>query len=149
MKQQLNSKKNKKATDLDFYQPLNLERSSMVIPISDIDSIVNTYKVFDNERNSSTKYRVNLTLNPIMTNVLVNNLSEIKSINNNTILIGDSRLNAIQTIDDKSFNYRLGYDIFDNNFMRVDSFKTGNTLNDFTGTALYGLSTMYLKIMGG
>jgi len=142
IKQQLNSKKNKKSIDADFYQPLGFERSSMVIPVSDIESIVNAYKVFDDERNSATKYRLNLTLNPIMTNILGNKLTEIRNVSDNTILTNSNRLNAIQTINDSVYNYRVGYDIFDNNFMRFDSFKTGNTLSDFTGSSLYGLSSM-------
>ncbi len=140
---ELEANRSKKSVNKDFYQPLNFERSSMIIPVSDIDSIVNTYEVFDNERNSATKYRLNLTLNPIMTNVLVNKLTEV--ISGSTILTTGTtttRMAAIQTINDDLYSYRIGYDIFDNNFMRVDSFKTGNTLNDFTGTTLFDLLTI-------
>lgn len=138
----LEENRSKKSVNKDFYQPLNFERSSMVIPVSDIDSIINTYKQFEDERNSSTKYRLNINLNPIMSNVLNNKITEVKRISDGVILTGNDRINAIQTIDDDTFDYKLGYDIFDNHFLRVDTFKTGNTLNDFTGTTLYDLKSM-------
>lgn len=137
----LNSNKNKKSVNKDFYQTLAFEKNSMVMPVSNINNTINTYKVFDDERNNCTKYRLNLTLNPLMTNVLANKLSIISD-SNNTILSGQTRLNAINTINDITYNYKLGYDIFDNHFMRVNTFKTGNTINAFTGTSLYNLSTI-------
>lgn len=131
---ELESNRNKKSLNKDFYQTLNINRSSMVIPISNIDSVVNTYKVFEDERNKTTKYRLNISITPIISNVLINKLTEVRNVSDNSILIGDERINAIQTINDDIYNYRLGYDIFDNHFNRVNTFKTGNTLNDFTGT---------------
>lgn len=135
----LEENRSKNSVNKDFYQTLNFERSSMSIPVSDINSVVNTYDIFENERNISTKYRLNVTLNPIMSNVLSNKLTEIKDITSGVILTGNDRLSAIQTINDSKYEYKLGYDIFDNNFMRINTFKTGTTLNSFTGKQLYDI----------
>lgn len=135
---ELEKNRSKKSVNTDFYQPLNLDVSSMVVPVSNINETINIYKVFEDERNSSTKYRLNITLNPIMSNILSNKLTEITDKYGNK-LTGQDRLDAIQKIDDNTYNYKIGYDIFDNNFTRVETFKTGNTLNDFTGTTLSDL----------
>lgn len=139
---QIEGSKNKKSVNLDFYQPLVFDNNTKIIPISDITNTVNTYQVFEDERNSCNKYRLNVTLNPIMSNVLANKLTEITPISGGTSLTGETRLNAIQTINDSIYAYKLGYDIFDNNFMRLDTFRTGSTLNSFTGPQLYGISSI-------
>lgn len=139
---QLEGNKNKKSINKDLYQRLKFENTSIIIPTSDINDTINTYKTFEDERNSATKYRLTVTLNPIMSNALTNKLTEIIPISGGAALIGDDRLKRIQTIDDVNFQYHLGYDIFDNNFMRVDSFKTGNTLNNFLGKQLYNVSSI-------
>ena len=142
----LEEKKNKTSINKDFYQPLTFEKTSMAIPVSDTSDIVNSYQIFENERENSTIYNLNVTLNPIMSNVLTNKLTEIRQKNNGTLLTGYTRLNAIQTIDDTQYDYKLGYDIFDNNFMRIDTFKTGTTLNSFTGKLLYNVLSIQNSI---
>ena len=137
----LEKNRNKKAVNKDFYQALNFERNSMVIPVSDISNVVNTYKIFEDERNSCTKYRFNITLNPIMSNVLSNKTTEVIDGSGN-ILSGQTKIDAIQKIDDSAYKYKIGYDIFDNHFQRVNTFKTGNTLNDFTGSTIFDLLTI-------
>jgi hypothetical protein len=94
----LQKNKNKKSTNKDFYESLNLERNSIILPVSDINETINTYKVFENERNNCTKYGINITLNPIMSNVLANVITEVKSISTGLLLTGQTRTNAIQTI---------------------------------------------------
>lgn len=141
----INANKHKKSTNKDNYQPLSFNRKVMVLPISETEKTINAYKVFEDERNNCESYRLNLTLNPIMTNVLTNKVTEV--LYNGNKLTGQNRLNAIQTINDELYEYRLGYDIFDNNYMRVDTFKTGSTLNDFTGTTLYGLKSIESSAM--
>lgn len=140
----LEENRNKKSTNKDFYTSLQFERTANVIPVSDINKIVNTYKVFEDERNACDKYRLNITLNPIMSNVLTNMVTEVKKtdgtyLNDSTT---PTRLSAIQSINDSLYEYRLGYDIFDNNFMRFDTFLTGSTVNSFSNslhpTSLYG-----------
>ncbi len=136
----LEKNRNQKAVNKDFYQTLELEQTSRVIPIDNISKTVNTYQVFDDERNKCTKYRLNVTVNPITTNVLVNPLTQIFN-SNGVEIIGNNRLNAIQTIN-TGYTYLPGYDIFDNHFLRVNTFKTGNTLNNFTGTTLLDVMTI-------
>lgn len=129
MELSLESNKHKKSLNTDLYQPLNMERSSMVLPVSEINDIINTYKVFEEEREKCTKYRLNITLNPFMTNVLSNKITSIK--NGVNELTEQDRVDKIQTIDDINNTYECGYDIFDNNYFRIPTFKTGETLFDF------------------
>lgn len=139
MELSLERNKSKRSVDQDKYIPLNLSNESATLPISEINNIVNTYKVFDDERNLCKKYRLNVTLNPIMTNVLTNKITSIIHKNGGNPLEYENRLEKIQTIDDYTYEYRLGYDIFDNNFERLNSFKTGLTLDDFSGVDLFDL----------
>lgn len=139
---QIEGAKNKKSVNLDLYQSLTFDNESKMIPISDVNTTINTYRVFEDERNTCNKYRLNITLNPIMSNVLANKITEVTPITGGTSLSGETRLSAIQTINDSVYKYKLGYDIFDNNFMRLDTFRTGATLNSFTGPQLYGISSI-------
>lgn len=123
--------KSKKSYNKDFYKNLIFEINSRELPIENISKIINTYQVFDDERNNCTKYRLNVTINPYCTNALVNPLTEIKD-SNNAIVNNTARLNLLKTIK-TGYTYNCGYDIFDNHYLRVDSFKTGTTLNDFLG----------------
>lgn len=130
----LESNRHKKSLDTDFYHKMNFERSSMVIPVSEINETINTYKVFEDEKNSCTKYRLNITLNPIMSNVLNNKTTIIRDNNNNEIT-GLTRVSKIQTIDNINYVYECGYDIFDNNYFRIPTFKTGSTLTSFESSS--------------
>lgn len=142
----LNGDKHKKSTNKDLYQSLNLERDSAIIPVSNIDKTINTYKVFEEERNSCLEYGLNITLNPIMSNVLCNSITEVIPINGEPPLSGNARISAMQKINDDLYQYNIGYDIFDNHFQRVDTFKTGETLNDFTGTTATKIKTIQRSI---
>lgn len=138
----LDKNRNKKSVNKDFFHNVNFERSTILLPVSESSSVVNSYKVYEDEKDKSEKFRLNVTLNPIMTNVLCNRLTDVIRKSSNSLVLGEERFNAIQNIDTDTFYYRVGYDIMDNHFMRVDSFKTGNTLNDFTGIELFNAKTI-------
>lgn len=133
----LNRNKNKRATDKDMFVGLEFKNNSKPIPTSDISKIINTNEIFEKERNECTKYRLNVTINPIMTNILPNPITQVYD--GDTLLTGDDRLNAIQIINDNLYTYKLGYDIFDNHYMRVETFKTGETIYNFTGKTMTNL----------
>lgn len=134
----LEQNKHKRSVNKDLYYGINLNNNVRVIPTHDISDTINTYKVFDKERNECTKYRLNLTINPICTNVLANPITQV--FDGTTEITGTSRFNAIKTIN-QDYTYRFGYDIFDNHYFRADMFKTGSTLNDFTGSTMFDVLT--------
>jgi len=135
----LNKNKNKKAVNTAFYQTMELEQTSRQLPISNINKIVNSYQIFDNEINSCTKYRLTITINTIATNVLINPITQIYD--GDIEITGSTRLNAIKTINPE-FTYNCGYDIFDNHFLRVNTFKKGTSLDSFIGTSLKNVSSI-------
>ena len=136
---------NKKSVNSDYYGNVKFEETSGVLPTSNISKIVNSYQVFDDERNSSTKYSLTTSINLLSTNVLVNPITIIYDSDGNQVN-ENQRLALIQTIDSENYTYLPGYDIFDNNFYRLDTFKTGNTIDDFTGTTLKDLNSIYVSI---
>ena len=140
MKFKLNKNTNKKAVNTDFSQNIEFVQNSKETPVTDLSKIINTYQIFDEERNACTKYRLTATINQVASNVLINPLTQIYDVNGNEIT-GSMRLNLIQTIN-TGYTYNCGYDIFDNHNLRVNTFKTGNTLNDFTGTTLSDILTI-------
>lgn len=126
----------------NLYRVVNFDRNYDGIPTSEYNNIINAYSVFESEMETCDRYRLNITLSPIMSNVLTNRLTEVISKENGLILTGQTRINAIQTINDQLYSYKIGFDIFDNHFNRVDTFKTGNTLNDFTGSTITNVLTL-------
>ena len=137
---------NKKSTNTDYYSNIDFEQTSGIIPESNISKLVNSYQVFDDERNGNTKYTITASVNLVSSNVLVNPLTKIYDQNGNTVNEND-RINLIQDIDDENYQYLLGYDIFDNHNYRLDTFKTGDTINDFTGSTLKDLKEMEVSIL--
>lgn len=132
----LNKNTNKQSLNKDFYQTLEFDSTYNEISESNVSKIINSYQIFDNERNSCTKYRLCSNMNIIATNVLANPITEI--FNNDVEITGTSRTNAINIIN-SGYTYNCGYDIFNNHNLRVNSFKTGDTLLDFTGVNLINI----------
>jgi hypothetical protein len=60
------------AVDTDTFIKLNLEGSTRLLPKNDINTVVSSTEVFNNERQSTTKYRILGTIKPIISNVLFN-----------------------------------------------------------------------------
>ena len=101
------------STDTDTFINLNLEGSRRVLPENEINEIVNTAEVFNNERQSSKIYRVLGTIKPIISNVLFN-------------MGGDQVTPSTQFSDTASY----GWSIFNNNKFREDAI---DNFNDDTG----------------
>ena len=142
----LEKNRSKKSSNTDFYQNLELTQTSRQIPISDISKTVNTYQVFEDDRNSCTKYRITANINTIASNVLVNPMTIITEKEFKYEVNDANRDILLQKIDTINYDYKCGYDIFDNHYLRVNSFKTGETILDFTGTTLGDIVTINKSI---
>ena len=75
----LRSTNSQLSTDTDTFIKLNLEGSRKLLPKNEINETVNSAEVFNNERQSSKKYRVLGTIKPLVSNVLFNMTSNYNS----------------------------------------------------------------------
>jgi hypothetical protein len=125
----LQKNKNKKSLNTDFNSSLEFENNSRELLTSDFSKVINQYTVFDDERNSCEKYRLTVTPNILATNVLSQPITNVYDSDNNMIT-GDTRFNLLQTLN-SDYTYNFGYDIFDNHFLRLNTFKTGTTITDY------------------
>ena len=75
----LRSTNSQLSTDTDTFIKLNLEGSRRLLPKNEINETVNSAEVFNNERQSSKKYRVLGTIKPLVSNVLFNLTSNYNS----------------------------------------------------------------------
>lgn len=139
----LDKNRSKEGVNKDIYIPISFDAKESVVIDNSLSETINSYKQFENERNTCSKYNFNITIKPYLTNILCNALTVIKNKNDNTEVDGeDERIALIQDITPDLYDYRFGYDIFDNSFERLDTFKTGSTITDFTGTTLFDLMTI-------
>lgn len=70
--QLIGSAKDKNSVDTNTYVNLNMENSERLLPLNDINNVVNVDAQFNLERQSSKYYRIIGNINPLMTNVLFN-----------------------------------------------------------------------------
>lgn len=73
----LNSKKSKSSTNRRSFISTKLERSGRLLPFENMTNIIDEYKQYLKEKEASKKYRLSFTINPLCTNILFNNISEI------------------------------------------------------------------------
>ena len=100
LKYRLRSTDSQTSVDTDTFIKLNLEGSTRLLPTNDINTAVSSAEVFNNERQSTKKYRILGTIKPIISNVLFN-------------LIGDDSWNTFNGLDFKQdpiekINYDYG-----------------------------------------
>ena len=72
LKYRLRSTDSQTSVDTDTFIKLNLEGSSRLLPTNDINTAVSSAEVFNDERQSTKKYRILGTIKPIVSNVLFN-----------------------------------------------------------------------------
>jgi len=121
------------STDTDTFINLNLEGSRRVLPENDINETVNTAEVFNNERQSSKKYRVLGTIKPIISNVLFN-------------MTGDLPNQSTQFSDTASY----GWSVFNNNRFRLDPIDNfNNDTGQYTGLTYAQSYKKFLKEKDG
>ena len=75
-KYRLNSATSKTDVNVDEYGKINLESKSDLLPIGEVNKIVNSGEQFNKERSEGTKYRLTGTINSIFNNALFNSTDD-------------------------------------------------------------------------
>lgn len=137
----LNKNRGKESINKTNYIPVELNRETSLFQEEVLSDTVDTLKVYNDEKNNSTKHRFIFTLYPICTNVLFNKITEIvykegsdeaKLLTNNEFVTKDGiksvssqKLNRIQAIRNTEYSntifnleYHCGLDIFNNHLLR-------------------------------
>lgn len=131
---------------------VGLNITSKMLPFSNVVGDVDSYQVFENERNNCSNYRLIITINPYCTNILFNPLTEIvkdegspdvKTVRDNAVadnidnaygLSRPSRIHMIMNTEysrsDVGYVYLPGYDIFNNHIIRNKTFKIVNKYSE-------------------
>ena len=155
---------------------VGLNSTSKKLPPLSIIGEIDSYEVFEDERNKSNNYRLILTINPYCTNILFNPLTEIvknegsvnvKTVRDNTKadtvdnaygLKNPSRIymlmNTEYSRNDVGYVYLPGFDIFNNHIMRNKTFKIVNknkteTLDNSKERKIFNTIRDYLRYMDG
>lgn len=151
-----NKTTSKKASNIGNSMNIELEQTSRVLPYGSLFDKVDLYSIFTKERSESDNYRLIITINPLLTNVLFNTNTEIikgegskdVTLIDNRVTIKDgydeetgedikiygdrnpNRLKMIQNTEytkkGLDYQYHCGYDIFNNHLLRTTSFKCVN-----------------------
>ena len=141
----LNKRRSKTSINNTNIIPVEINRDYSIFHDEKLTETIDTLQVYNEEKNKSTKHRFIFTINPICTNVLFNNLTEIvykegsddaKVIYNTSNFNGDniseltnavvsSKVNRIQAIRNTEYSndifnitYHCGSDIFNNHLLR-------------------------------
>lgn len=72
IKQKLGVDKSKNSVNTDTFLNINLESNEKLLPLNDINHIVNVGERFDIEREENKNYRIIVTINPNISNALFN-----------------------------------------------------------------------------
>ena len=70
IKYRLRSTESQTSVNTDTFIKVNLEGNERLLPTNEINRVVDVNKVFNNERQSTTKYRIIGTIKPLISNVL-------------------------------------------------------------------------------
>jgi hypothetical protein len=68
----LNNSRSVERVNKDSFVKISLDNTSRLLPVGDINEIINVGEVFNKERQNSKIYRFNFTINSLFSNVLVN-----------------------------------------------------------------------------
>ena len=148
----LNKYKSKKSANVNKSVYINLIGKNRLLPLDNSLSTINESRLYDNERSNSNIIRLTCTINPICSNVLFNNITEIisyegsdncKSLNYTSLVDIKNNGNSLvykskdmfKTSSDairdtqlsnisNGFTYHCGLDIFNNHILRSNTFKT-------------------------
>lgn len=120
----LGEEKSKNSVNTDSYLKIKLEGKEQILPFDDINKVVNSGEVFNDERQSSGYYRIISSVNSNISNSLFN--------------LNDSQYNNIQTIS--------GF----NNFDFLDrSYPKNNDVADLNDITFNQSIDLYLKEVNG
>ena len=139
----LNKQRGKESINKANYIPVELDREVSLHQDEILSETIDTFQIYNDEKNRSTKHRFIFTIKPICTNVLFNKISEIvykegsdsAQIITNTDefptltankAISSQKLNRIQAIRNTEYSndifnltYHCGLDIFNNHLLRT------------------------------
>ncbi len=80
----LNKEKSVNSVNQNSNVPLNLENKNRLLPLSDEQSVIDSYEQFEKERKECTTYRFYGVINTVASNCLYNENVNIVTINNNS-----------------------------------------------------------------
>lgn len=140
----LNKSRSKESINKTNFIPVELNREMSLFHDETLSDTIDALKVYDDEKNASTKHRFIFTLYPLCTNILFNKITEIvyKEGSNQTDVLTNKQdsstlirgkgqksaqtLNRIQAIRNTEysnknfeFTYHCGLDIFNNHLLRT------------------------------
>lgn len=169
----LEKNRNVFSTNVDSAIDVALSTKTRLLASDNISSQFSLLEQYNKERDESNKFRLIFTINPICTNVLFNNKTEIIKDEGSdlpTVLIDGSRYrkdvyaqnaigneggyisyyHAIRNTeyshkDLGNFTYHCGLDIFNNHMLRSNEFAHVNTLGDDKNTNVYNTLGDYLR----
>lgn len=173
----LNKNRGKESTNINNSLAVQFVGSKRILPCDPMETVVNEVDVYNEERKNCSKIRLTVQVNPICSNVLFNNITEVvknegseytkclnfktlEDISNELKDLTDERYKwngetvkfkdisgfstVIESIRDtqlnnsvNGFKYYCGLDIFNNHYLRSNTFKTvcpleeGHTHNYF------------------
>lgn len=140
----LNKSRSKESINKTNFIPVELNREMSLFHDESLSDTIDALKVYDDEKNASTKHRFIFTLYPLCTNILFNKITEIvykegsnqtnvltNKQDSSTLISGKGQksaqtLNRIQAIRNTEysnknfdFTYHCGLDIFNNHLLRA------------------------------
>lgn len=132
----LNKNKSKVSTNVNNSLTVNLSGSKRLLPCDPMETTISEIDVYNKERENCSKIRLTLQINPICSNVLFNNLTEI--VRNE----GTDYVKCLNFIDLSNVN-----DDVDNNFKWNESNLKFKTINDFDtdGSVISGIRDTQLN----
>lgn len=160
MKILLNKYKSKVSTNVNNSIHVDLIGKNRILPVDKMETAINEIELYNSERKNSNIIRLTCSVNPICTNVLFNNVTEIikDEGTDNCMSLNYNKLSVIVDNDDNllfkdrsmfqhqyqairdtqlsnssnNFTYHCGLDIFNNHILRSNTFKTVCKLNSGT-----------------
>jgi hypothetical protein len=115
IQKRLNKFTSKQSVNIDTPINLPLISEQKILPIGEINHIVNEVEQFNKERNISKKYRLIATIDPLISNVLFN-------ISSDKVPKDFGLKPSSDDLNDKTHSY--GWEVFNNNIFKQDILKT-------------------------
>lgn len=116
--------------NVDSFTDFGMKQTTTILPNTGVNGIVDINDIFLGERDSCTKYRLTLTINPFCTNILFNMCSEITY---------DEGSTSQHPVLDNNVENLLNYDIFgkENNVTRSDMVRNTEYSRESVGDYTY------------
>lgn len=127
IKQRLNKETSKESVNTDTLVRFSLQSEQKILPTGEINHIVNEVEQFNKERNTSKKYRLIATIDPLISNVLFN-------ISSDSVPKDFGLPPGSNDFDDKTKSY--GWETFTNDIFKQDVLKTQAATSSLGGSTL-------------